>query len=82
VWPGASLVRPGLEDRMTHQGYRKRLWGKGPRRPRGRLAGCLLWILGVIIVLVILSLLFGGFQKGTKASGAGVPAPVAARAGG
>jgi hypothetical protein len=48
--------------------------GNGPRRPRNRRTGCLLWILGLIIVLVVLSLLFGGFQKGTKA-GAGLPAP-------
>jgi hypothetical protein len=27
-------------------------------------------------VLVILSLMFGGFQKGTKVGGAGLPAPV------
>jgi hypothetical protein len=54
-------------------------WRRGPlgSRPRrhGRLAGCLLWLLGLIIVLVILSLLFGGFQKGTKANGAGLPVP-------
>jgi hypothetical protein len=30
---------------------------------------------GLIIVLVILSLLFGGFQMGTKADGPGIPAP-------
>jgi hypothetical protein len=54
---------------------RRRLWGNGPRRPRSRLTGCLLWILGLIIVLIILSLLFGGFQKGTKV-GAGAPRPV------
>ena len=46
------------------------------RRPRRRRTGCLLWILAVIIVLVVLSLLFGGFQKGTKAGGLGRPAPV------
>jgi hypothetical protein len=55
--------------------YSRRPWGSGPRRPRSRLTGCLLWILGLIIVLVVLSLLFGGFQKGTRA-GAGVPTPV------
>jgi hypothetical protein len=31
--------------------------------------GCLLWILILIVVLIVLSLLFGGFQKGTKALG-------------
>ncbi len=44
-------------------------------RPRGRAVGCLLWILGFVIVLVILSLVFGGFQKGTKVGGAGAPVP-------
>jgi hypothetical protein len=33
---------------------------------------------GLIIVLIALSLFFGGFQKGTKASGLGAPAPVSA----
>jgi hypothetical protein len=49
-------------------------------RPRRRLTGCLLWIVGLIVVLIILSLLFGGFQKGTKAAGAPVPFPVSAAA--
>jgi hypothetical protein len=51
--------------------------GAGPRRPRIRLGGCLLWLLGLLIVLVILSLLFGGFQKGTKVNGTGPPVPFA-----
>ena len=38
-----------------------------------RLGGCLLWLLGLLIVLVILALLFGGFQKGTKVNGTGPP---------
>jgi hypothetical protein len=45
-------------------------------RPRRRLTGCLLWIVGLIVALVILSLMFGGFQKGTKVGGAGLPGPV------
>ena len=50
-------------------GFRwRRTRSGGPRR---RLGGCLLWILGLIVALIILSLLFGGFQKGTKASLAG-----------
>ena len=56
------------------EGPRRR--GNGLWRPRSRAAGCLLWVLGLIIVLVILSLLFGGFQKGTKVGGAGAPRPV------
>jgi hypothetical protein len=43
-----------------------------PRRRRSRLSGCLLWALILIGVLVVLSLLFGSFQKGTKE---GAPAP-------
>jgi hypothetical protein len=45
-------------------------------RPRRRLTGCLLWIVGLIVVLIILSLMFGGFQVGTKTGGAGVLAPL------
>ncbi|HEY7147351.1 MAG TPA: hypothetical protein VH637_24140 [Streptosporangiaceae bacterium] len=45
---------------------RERFWR---RRPRSRASGCLLWILGLIIILIILSVLFGGFQKGTKVGG-------------
>jgi hypothetical protein len=48
--------------------------GRAGRRPR-RLSGCLLLILGLIAALIILSLLFGGFQKGTKATGAPVHRP-------
>ena len=46
-------------------------------RSRSRLAGCLVWILALIVLLIILSLLFGGFRKGTKA-GVGPPSPVLA----
>jgi hypothetical protein len=51
------------------------------QRRRVRVRGCLLWLLGLVIVLLVLSLLFGGFQKGTKAGGAGAPAPVSITAG-
>lgn len=49
-------------------------WRRG-RTPGGRRAGCLLWVVILLIVLVVLSLLFGGFQMGTKAGGDGAPAP-------
>ena len=55
-------------------GWRRRMRPGTPRRPR-RLAGCLLWIVALIIVLVIMSLLFGGFQKGTRLGGDGAPRP-------
>jgi len=48
---------------------------RGERRPRIRPAGCLLWILVLVALLIVLSLLFGGFRKGTKA-GMGPPRPV------
>jgi hypothetical protein len=40
-------------------------------RPRSRAAGCLLWLVLLIVVLVAIALMFGGFQKGTKYSGLG-----------
>ena len=55
-------------------------YGFGPRRekfdgrrwrPRSRALGCLLWFVLLIVILVVLALMFGGFQKGTKYSGLG-----------
>jgi hypothetical protein len=51
----------------------------GARRRVSRLTGCLLWILGIILILVLLSLMFGGFQKGTRVSGM-ASAPISAGA--
>lgn len=50
----------------------------GPPRSRGRRGwrtGCLLWLLIVIALLVILSLFFGSYQKGTRATGMAPPLP-------
>jgi hypothetical protein len=65
-------------------------YGFGPRRekydgrrwrPRSRAAGCLLWFVLLIVILIVLALMFGGFQKGTKYSGLGTgPAYPAAAA--
>jgi hypothetical protein len=53
-------------------GPRGRAGFRRPWRPRNRAVGCLLWIVALLIVLLLLSVLFGGFQKGTKAdSGVG-----------
>jgi hypothetical protein len=50
------------------------------RRPRSRAVGCLLWIVAALIVLLLLSVLFGGFQKGAKVgSGAAYRAHPAAQ---
>ena len=43
---------------------RRRVW-----RPKSRAGGCLMWVLLLIVVLIVLSVLFGGFQKGTKVNG-------------
>lgn len=40
--------------------------------PRSRAGRTLLWILLIAAVLIVLSLMFGGFRKGTKAVGPGV----------
>jgi hypothetical protein len=38
-------------------------------KPRPRAFGCLLWLLVLVVVLIVLSVLFGGFQKGTRVNG-------------
>jgi amino acid transporter len=54
-------------------------WRGQGRRPRRRAAfGCLLVLLGVIVLLIVLSVLFGGFRKGTKVGGGPGTAQVAA----
>jgi hypothetical protein len=51
-----------------------RWYGRRERR-HPRPIGCLLWLVALVVILIVLSLLFGGFTKGTKVSGA---APLAA----
>ena len=40
--------------------------------------GCLIWLIALVVILIVLSLLFGGFTKGTKVSWPGPLAPLAA----
>lgn len=49
-------------------------------RPRrfSRPVGCLIWLIALIVLLIVLSVLFGGFQKGTKVNGAAAAAPAGA----
>jgi hypothetical protein len=54
--------------RRADYGGRRRRW------PRSRAAGCLLWIVLVVVLLIVLSVMFGGFQKGTQVKGQG-PGP-------
>jgi hypothetical protein len=48
-------------------------WGRRSYRESGRRmsrpVGCLLWLVALLVILVVAAVLFGGFQKGTKASG-------------
>jgi hypothetical protein len=55
-----------------------RWYGRRGERRRPRLIGCLIWLIALVVILIVLSLLFGGFTKGTKVSGLGLPAPLAA----
>lgn len=63
------------ETHISRQlGTKSAMYGDGPRRsrvrwPRSRQLGCLLWLLILVVVLVILSVMFGGFQKGSKVNG-------------
>jgi hypothetical protein len=60
-----------------------RMRGRGRRRrwrPQSRAVGCLLWIVAALVILLLLSVLFGGFQKGAKVgSGPGERAQPAAQ---
>lgn len=44
---------------------RRRPVRRASRRRIGR-AGCLLWILAVILIVLLLSVVFGGFRLGTR----------------
>ena len=41
--------------------------GTGRRRISGPV-GCLVWLIILLVLLIIAALMFGGFQKGTKAT--------------
>jgi ABC-type Fe3+ transport system permease subunit len=49
----------------------KNQWRKTRRRDRprrfSRPVGCFFWVLAFLVILLLLSLMFGGFQKGQKA---------------
>jgi hypothetical protein len=53
-------------------------YGRREGRRRPRLIGCLIWLIAIVVILIVLSLLFGGFTKGTKVSLGSPPAPLAA----
>jgi hypothetical protein len=56
-------------------------WRRRPEQPGGgrrlsRPLGCVLWLVLLVIVLIVLSVLFGGFRLGTRAEGHGHRPPV------
>lgn len=46
--------------------WRPRAQQDGPRRRLSRPVGCLLWVVALLVLLLVLSALFGGFRNGTK----------------
>ena len=55
--------------------------GRSPqqnRRQMSRPVGCLLLFVVLLVILIVAAVLFGGFQTGTKATGAPVLLPRAA----
>jgi hypothetical protein len=52
--------------------------GRGRRRLTPTPIGCAIWIIALLVLLIILSVLFGGFQLGTKAGSIGRPSTVPA----
>jgi hypothetical protein len=58
-------VRMGRQRRSIRRGRQG--------RPRSRAAGCLIWVLILLVIVLVLWVLFGGFQKGTKVGSGPVP---------
>jgi hypothetical protein len=70
------MSRPSTRRPPRRRRAAPRVSSARKRFGRRRATGCLLWIVGLIVVLIVLSLMFGGFRMGTKAGGAGVLAPL------
>lgn len=51
---------------------------QGNRKRVSRPVGCLLWLVVLLVILIVTAVLFGGFQKGTKATGSAQPSAPAA----
>jgi hypothetical protein len=89
--PRLNLAPESPDERAAARGPRARRaaaalasggpwqWGWRRQHRRRRTVGCLLWLLTLLIVFLVLSLLFGGFQKGTKVGGGGPARPAVIR---
>jgi hypothetical protein len=53
-------------------------WQWRRQHRRRRTVGCMLWIVTLLAVLLVLALLFGGFQRGHKVGSTGPAGPVPA----
>jgi hypothetical protein len=60
--------------------WRSRREQPGGGRRLGWPLGCLLWLVLLVLVLIVLSVLFGGFRLGTRAEGPGAQPHVIAAA--
>jgi len=58
--------------------WRSRREQPGGGRRLGWPIGCLLWLVLLVVVLIVLSVLFGGFRLGTRAAGPGAQPQVIA----
>jgi hypothetical protein len=47
-------------------GRKWRFYRGAEGRRMSRPAGCLIWLIVLVVLLIIAALMFGGFQKGTK----------------
>jgi hypothetical protein len=56
--------------------WRSRREQPGGGRRLGWPLGCLLWLVLLVVVLIVLSVLFGGFRLGARAEGPGAQPPV------
>lgn len=57
--------------RSTNNRWRRTRRRDRPRR-FSRPVGCLFWVLAFLVILLLLSLIFGGFQKGQKVGSSSV----------
>jgi len=80
-WPPRRAAEPGpaRARRVAREGSGPWSWPWRHRRRRRRAFGCFLWLVTLLFVLLVLSVLFGGWRRGT-ATGSGPAHPAAVTA--